>query len=156
MRNNCSAGTVMPKSIRTLNKSEPRWKPYPWSRFSADEFPRDKPISRCPDTKCVRAKACLAAHKGLFCQRTHFARTEGERRVAKSDMEKYIESLPSPPANAALEARMDHIKEVSDLRAMETREKVKLWRAGAFGKTYGSYRSGGLMKSPPPRHYVEE
>jgi hypothetical protein len=65
-------------------------------------------------------------------------------------------SLPSPPANAALDARMDHIKEVSDLRAMETREKVKLWRAGAFGKTYGSYRSGGLMKSPPPRHYVEE
>ena len=146
----------MPKPIRILIKSAPRWKCFPWSPFSADDLPRSQPLPVCPAQKCRRAKSCLAAHKGLYCQRTHFSRTEGLARVPKSETDRHIANIPAPPANAAPALRMDHLREISDLRLMEAREKTKLWRAGAFTDTHGPYRAAGVMKVPPPRIYVEE
>ena len=146
----------MPKPIRTLSKSAPRWKRFPWSPFTTDDLPRSHPLPVCPSQKCRRAKSCLAAHKGLYCQRTHFPGTEGLSRVPKSEIDRHIANIPAPPSNAALASRMDHLKEVSDLRLMEARENVKLWRAGAFTEAHGPYRAAGVMKSPPRRVYVEE
>ena len=146
----------MPKSIRTRINTPPRWKPYPWARFSTDEFPREKPLLVCPSQKCRRAKACLNAHKGLYCRRTHFASAEGKRRMPKSEVEKHIAGLTSPPLGAGLELRMEFVTEISKLRAAESREKMKLWRAGAFDEAYGRYHTRGVMQLPPPKVYVED
>jgi hypothetical protein len=146
----------MPKSIRTLIKSAPRWKPFPWSRYSADDCPREKPLPVCPAAKCRRAKACVAAHKGLFCQRTHFSRTEGQKRTPMSEVDQYIASLPKPPPSAGQELHTTYLQEIAALRTSEQREKMKLWRAGAFGDQYGPYTTKGTMKQPPPCRYVEE
>jgi hypothetical protein len=146
----------MPKSIRPRTNTEPRWKPYPWARFSRDEFPRAKPLPVCPSQKCRRAKACLSAHKGLYCRRTHFASAEGKLRMPKSDIETHIASLSPPPLGAGLELRIEFIKEIAKLRAAESREKMKLWRAGAFDEAYGRYHTRGVMKPPPPQVYVED
>jgi hypothetical protein len=145
----------MPDIIRTLTNSAARWKPFPWSRYSRDEFPRENPLPRCPSAKCRRAKSCVAAHKDLYCQRTHFSTKEGKARVAKSTMEKEIEKLTQPPPHAALQFHMDYMKEVSDLQKMEERERMKLWRAGALPSSFGRYRTTGVMKLPPPKEYVE-
>jgi hypothetical protein len=146
----------MPKSIRTQTNPPTRWKPVPWARFSRDEFPREKPLPVCPSQKCRRAKACLDARKGLYCQRTHFASAEGNLRMPKSEVEKHIASLAPPPMEAGLELRMEFIKEISKLRVAESREKMKLWRAGALEEAYGRYHTRGVMKLPPPKIYVEE
>ncbi len=150
----------MPKSILIetkfkLAKFKPRWKPYPWSRFSIDEFKREVPLRICPSAKCRRGKTCVDAHQGLYCQRTHFNRAEGTARVPQSDTDKHIASIPSPPASAGTELRLEHLKEIAHLRRMEAREKIKLWKAGGL-KEYGPYRASGFMKPPPPRAYVEE
>ncbi len=146
----------MPKPIRTQIKSTPRWRPFPWSRFSADDCPREKPLPVCPVAKCRRAKACFSPHKGLFCQRTHFSRAEDHKRTPPSEMDCYIASLPKPPLSAGQELHTAYLQEIAALRASEQREKMKLWRAGAFGNTYGPYTTKGTMKAPPPLIYVEE
>jgi hypothetical protein len=146
----------MSKSPLPPSKSAPRWKPYPWSRFSSDEFPREQALPVCPSQKCRRAKACLAAHKGLFCQRTHFNRAEGLVRSPKSEMDRYIAGIKMPSASSTPDLHMVYIKEISALRLADQREKMKLWRAGAFGDSHGPYHTKGVMKSPPPRIYVED
>ncbi len=146
----------MPKCTSPNINPSPRWRPYPWSPYSTDDLPRTSPLPVCPAQKCRRAKFCLAAHKGLYCQRTHFARAEGLARTPKSEMDRHIAEIPVPPPNAALDVRMDYLKEISDFRVMEAREKVKHWKAGAFAETFGPYRSTGVMKQPPPRIYREE
>jgi hypothetical protein len=142
-------------SIRAQTTSAPCWRPFPWSRYSPDDLPRTCPLPVCPAQKCRRAKACLAARKGLYCQRTHFANTEGTARTPQSDMDKYIAAIPRPPDNTELGLRMDYLNEIADLRRMETRENVKLWKAGAFGEACGPYRANGVMKAPPPKVYAE-
>jgi hypothetical protein len=159
VRVNFNAGSVMPSNTDIPiphTKTSSRWKPFPWSRFSSDDFPREQPLPLCPSQKCCRAKACLAAHKGLFCQRTHFVRAEGLVRTPKSEMDQYIAKIPAPPPSKDNDLRIAYIAEIAGLRTAEQREKMKLWRAGAFGNVYGPYHSKGIMKLPPPRVYVEE
>ena len=144
------------KSLRTQTKSAPRWKPFPWSGFTADDLPREKPLPLCPSMKCRRARVCHDAYQGLYCRRTHFSRSEGKQRMVRTEMEKHIASLPRPPENAPLDLRMEFIKEITDLRRMAEREKIQQWRAGAWKDKYGPYRASGFMKSPPPKTYTEE
>jgi hypothetical protein len=163
MRNRVSAGDPMtsntpqrvPHKI-VVPKGAPRWRPYPWSRYSKDDQPRTAPLPRCPSAKCRRAKACLDAHKGLYCQRTHFTFDEGMIRTPKSEAEVYIQSRRPPPKGASLDIKLDFIREVRELWNDDNREQMKLWRAGAFGDVYGKYRTGGVLKTPPPRVYEEQ
>ncbi len=138
------------------SKITPKWRQYPWSRFSADEFPRENPLPRCPDPKCRRAKACLSAHKGLFCQRTHFTIREGKIRTPKTETGKYIDAITMPPTGAGLDLHMTYIKEISGLRKVEQKQMEKIWRAGGYDKAFGPYTAKGFMRGPPAKHYVEE
>ncbi len=146
----------MPKSIRTQTIKPALWKPFPWSKYSLDDFPRQQPLAVCPSTHCRRARKCLAAHKGVYCQRTHFNRSEGELRTPKSRIEKDIAEIPRPPLGVPNDIRLLYIEEITALRKIDIREKTRLWKAGGYGDTYGRYRASGVMKSPPPKIYIEE
>jgi hypothetical protein len=146
----------MPKSIRIRKIVAPRWKPYPWSKFSPDDCPRQKPLPICPVVKCRRAKQCLAPHKGLFCQRTHFSRAEDKLRTPPTEVDRYIDSLQKPPLSAGEDLYAEYLLEIAAVRRADEREKMKLWRAGAFGAAYGPYTTRGVMMPPPSLNYVEE
>jgi hypothetical protein len=146
----------MPKSTNSKNKLAPRWKPFPWSRFSKQDFPREVPLPVCPALKCRRAKTCIAPHFGLFCQRTHFDRKEGQSRVHRSEMDKHIAGIAMPSASSTPDLHMVFLKEIAALRKADQNERMKLWRAGAFGDRYGPYTTKGVMMQPPPRIYAEE
>jgi hypothetical protein len=137
-------------------KGAPSWRPYPWSRYAKDEHPRQTPLPRCPSAKCRRAKACLDAHRGLFCQRTHFTHAEGLIRTPQSETAIYIHSLQSPPKGTPSEIRLEFIREMQGLWKDYNTEKMRMWRSGAFVDIYGKYRPGGVLKTPPPRIYEEK
>ncbi len=117
----------------------------PWAGYTAHEHKRGTALARCPSARCARVKECVAAHEGLYCQRTHISHAE------------HVRLNPSAPNthwdNLELrrEAMIDRIEQRRAAQAAMTAR----WKAGEFDQLYGKYSARGLVLQPPPQIYQE-
>ena len=61
--------------------------PTPWHGFGRGDVKRVQPLDVCPDARCRRAKACIAAQDDLFCQRTHLSDLQRQHLEAEQRRE---------------------------------------------------------------------
>jgi hypothetical protein len=82
-----------------LVKGYPPWFPRP------NEYRRNAPLKRCPETKCRRAQTCVSLLYGEFCQKTHMEAEEYRGQLAAKIDRLYKERFgpdyetPIDPAN---------------------------------------------------------
>ena len=77
---------------------------------------RAKLLDACPSPRCRRRKACVDAHDGLYCQRTHFSPTQIRQMLRTDPVEKAVAALPKVRGQWDFEGRGERIKQVSELR----------------------------------------
>lgn len=125
----------------------------PWNGFTTHEFPRDKPLARCPSPACRRAKACIAAYKELYCLRSHETRTARRRRLR---VKPGAGNEPAPRLSQTQAKMLGHYYSLrlDEVQARDA-ELTRRWKEGEFDAIYGPWVPGGVLKHPPPRHYVE-
>ena len=133
-------------------------KPYlshaPWAGFTHNDRARRTPLEACPHPRCLRAKACHAAHDGLYCQRTHFSPAEIAEMRRNDPLQKAVAALPVIRDKWDLEGRGERIKQISELRLAHHEKMTARWKAGEFDGTYGKYSPRGVLMQPPPKAYV--
>jgi hypothetical protein len=145
------------KIIRTrINAHAPRVSHEPWLGYTAHDCPRAAPLPVCPSPRCRRAKACLAAHKGLYCQRTHHALAEYRKLGLHSAAQKEVDAMPPVADRWDLKARQLRIKQVIEIGERYNGEMTARWKAGEFDHLYGKYSVRGVVLKPPPRAYAEK
>ncbi len=146
----------MSKKPKSHNRPEPR--PFlskaPWAGFARGDMKRDHALVRCPIGRCVRAKACVAAHKHLFCQRTHFSPGEKVKFTAAEQRE-LNKRFPLLPEGAGGELRTQRLQDILAYRRQQQDKMVARWKAGEFDGLYGKFRARGVVMKPPPRLYFE-
>ena len=127
----------------------------PWAGFTRHDRPRQKPLPSCPSLRCRRAKACLAAHDNLYCQRTHFSPAVAEKWLRRDPRRRELDAVPPVMDPDSLSERMERINELAAVRRAQTAKMTARWKAGEFDALYGPYRARGVLLSPPPKTYVE-
>ena len=136
-----------------------RERPYlsttPWAGFSKHDRARDEPLTACPSPRCRRARACLAAHDGLYCRRTHFSPAEIAAMQADSELARALAALPEAADADDLSGRLERMTRLAEIRRAHHEEMTARWKAGEFDHLYGKYRPQGVLMKPPPRTYVE-
>ena len=130
----------------------------PWDGYTPREKKRKVLLAVCPQAACRRAKACIRATDGLYCQRTHLNASE-IRRTAKPAP---VAALPrhsfqlSPRSSLkqveALRILTDHLLEEAEAR---TAEMTARWKRGDFDHLYGKYSARGALMQPPPLAYMD-
>ncbi|HUQ34753.1 MAG TPA: hypothetical protein VM144_00085 [Aestuariivirga sp.] len=126
----------------------------PWAGFTKHDRPRDQPLPACPSKHCRRAKACLAAHDNLYCQRTHFSPAKIRKLWTESPLGRALAALPVADRDD-LEGRTDRIIRGREIRHAHFEKMVARWKAGEFDQLYGAYTPKGVLLKPPPKVYVE-
>ena len=118
----------------------------PWAGYTAHEHKREAALPRCPSPRCARVKLCVAAHEGLYCQRTHHSHAE------------HVRAHPpvSLPDRNNLDLRREFLIEQIELRKAALQEMQARWKSGEFDQLYGRYKRQGVLQAPPPRIYYEE
>ncbi len=116
----------------------------PWAGYTAREHKREAALACCPSPRCARLKQCVAAHEGLYCQRTHVSHAAHVRAHPPA---------PLPDRND-LDLRREFLIEQIELRKAALQEMQARWKAGEFDQLYGKYKSHGVLLQPPPRIYV--
>jgi hypothetical protein len=132
-------------------------KPYysttPWTGFTPREKKRPQALARCPSLSCRRAKACQAAHDGLYCQRSHLSLREFRTRNPQPAND--LGRLPRNPSKTQMRAK----RILSEMLAAEAADKLKdmtdRWKHGDFDELYGKWTKRGTLMTPPPRQYTE-
>ena len=116
----------------------------PWAGFTPREHKRAEALGLCPNPRCRRLKACVAAHDGLYCQRTHLSHAAYLAGLAKRE---------PPPRDLELRrlAMIDALEQNKAAHAALTAR----WKAGEFDHLYGKWRARGALVKPPPKQYVE-
>ena len=136
-----------------------RKKPYlsnaPWAGLTKHERARATPLDACPSPRCRRRNACVDAHDGLYCQRTHFSPTQIRQMLRNDPLEKAVAALPKVRDQWDFEGRGERIKQISELRLAHHEKMTARWKAGEFDDTYGKYTAKGVLMKPPPKVYVE-
>ena len=79
------------------------------------ESGRQKPLPSCPSLRCRRAKACLAAHDNLYCQRTHFSPAVAEKWLRRDPRRRELDAVPPVMDPDSLSERMERINELRTL-----------------------------------------
>ena len=148
-----------PKNIRGRSNPpaeapRPYLSQHPWAGFTKHDRRRDQPLPACPSKHCRRAKACLAAHDNLYCQRTHFSPAKIRKLWAVSDLGRALAALPVADCDD-LEGRKERIIRAREIRHAQYEKMVARWKAGEFDHLYGPYRAKGVLLKPPPKAYVE-
>jgi hypothetical protein len=140
----------MPK--KTTRKIIPYLTTTPWLPYTSRERKRDTLLTHCPSARCRRAKACIDAHDGIYCQRSHESVAEARAR----------QGLPPPPAvrrryHTLAQIRAKAVETEMALAQAEAQsaEMRERWTAGEFDHLYGKFRPGGVLKHPPERQYTE-
>ena len=155
----CASKGPSPKGAAMKKISTRKNTPYisdaPWSGFSALDWPREKPLPRCPAPRCRRARQCLAAHDGLYCRRTHLSAPEIEAMRRESALSKAIALVPPVFDPDDLQARLDRAAQIAELRKDHHAGMTARWKAGEFDHLYGKYAKAGRLMKPPPRLYQE-
>ena len=114
----------------------------PWAGFLGREHARAQALPTCPAARCQRVKACISAHEGVFCQRTHFSHAA------------FVASQPAPAPLAVegdLEYWGEHMVELLEVRKAAHLALVARWKAGEFDALYGKWRACGVVLAPPAR-----
>ena len=149
-----------PKMIRLrmtkfpLPQPRPHVSTQPWTGFTRHDCPRGVALPICPSARCRRAKACVAAHDGLYCRRTHFSAAEQEKWKRRDPHERAIEAAP-PADHGTLVERMKRLMTHATIRLAQSTEMTARWQAGEFDHLYGPYRRKGVVVKAPPKIYVE-
>jgi hypothetical protein len=149
------------KKIRVRNKGpssrapRPRVSLEPWAGFTRHDCPRDNPLPSCPSPHCRRAKACLAAHDSLYCQRTHFSPAEQKKWNSRDPFQRELDRVPPVIDPDDLAERMERINQLATIQRARAAEMTGRWKAGELDHLYGPYRPKGALLKPPPKVYVE-
>ena len=109
----------------------------------------------CPSPACRRAKACLACHDNLYCQRTHFSPPEQAKHQRRDPLRLELDSVMPVMDPTSLSERIERIAELAAIRRAHTARMTERWRAGEFDGLYGKYVAKGVVLTPPPNVYVE-
>ena len=126
----------------------------PWAGFTKHDRPREQPLPECPSKHCRRARACLAAHDNLYCQRTHFSPATIRKLWAESELGRALAALPVAEYDD-LEGRKERIIRGREIRHAHYEKMAARWKAGEFDQLYGAYKPKGVLLKPPPKAYVE-
>jgi hypothetical protein len=149
------------EKIRVRNKRpssrapRPRVSLEPWAGFTRHDCPRDNPLPSCPSPHCRRAKACLAAHDNLYCQRTHFSPAEQKKWNSRDPYQRELDKVPPVIDPHDLTERMERINQLAAIQRAKAVEMTTRWKAGEFDQRYGPYRPKGVMLKPPIKIYLE-
>ena len=149
------------KKIRVRNKNpssrvlRPRVSLEPWTGFTGNDCPRDNPLPSCPSPHCRRAKACLAAHDNLYCQRTHFSPVEAKKCRRRDPRQRELDAVPSVMDPHDLTERVERIAQLAAIRRTQAAAMTARWKAGEFDHLYGPYAPKGVLIKAPPKVYVE-
>ena len=138
-----------------LPKPRPHVSRQPWLGFTRHDCPRGIPLPVCPSPRCRRAKACVAAHDSLYCQRTHFSPAEQKKRECRDPHQRAIAAIPLAQADSSIADRLKLLIERSVIRLVQSEEMTERWKAGEFDQLYGPYTPKGVLLKPPPKIYVE-
>jgi hypothetical protein len=143
----CDAAMIPPTNNNAPHLSHrPFLTKAPWAGYSAHEHMRDLALPRCPHARCKRLKQCVAAHEGLYCQRTHISHAE------------YCQSQPRvarPRDDEELGFRQERMLNAIEQRRERFNAMTARWKAGEFDGLYGKYKTSGVVLKPPPQIYVE-
>jgi hypothetical protein len=134
----------------------PRLTHAPWAGFTKHDCPRKAPMPICPSPKCRRVKHCVAAHDGLYCQRTHFSPREQKKWRRHNPYESAVAELLAMPEAPTLAGRLQQLMHVQIVRLEQAIAMTDRWKEGEFDHLYGPYRKKGVVVGPPPLRYVEE
>jgi hypothetical protein len=135
---------------RPKSPPSPKLTHAPWAGYTAHEHRREAALARCPSARCARVKECVAAHEGLYCQRTHISHAE------------YISANPPAPNTHPnthwdnLELRHAFMIERIEQRRAAQAAMTARWKAGEFDQLYGKYSVRGLVLQPPAQIYQED
>ncbi len=120
----------------------------PWAGFSPREHARPHALGLCPSKRCRRLKACVAAHDGVFCQRTHISHAE------------YLAAQPRAPSlfkgRSAEELeffRLTMLEKIAERKEQHDALTAR-WKAGEFDALYGKWRAKGALMHPPAKVFV--
>jgi hypothetical protein len=138
-----------------LPKPRPHVSQEPWLGFTPHDCPRGIPLPICPSPRCRRAKACVAAHNTLYCQRTHFSPAEQKKWERRDPHQCAVDAVPPVADYGNLMARTKRLIDIASIRLMQKKEMTARWGAGEFDHLYGPYRPKGVLMKPPPKIYVE-
>jgi hypothetical protein len=153
--------TPMLKKIRMRRRKpppdarRPRVSLEPWKGFTPHDFPRNKPLPACPSSHCRRAKACLAAHDNLYCQRTHFPPALKKKWLRRDPRQRELDAVPPVMDPHSLSERMERINQLAAIQRAQFAKMTARWKAGEFDLLYGPYKPKGVLLKPPPKAYVE-
>jgi hypothetical protein len=138
-----------------LPKQRPHVSKEPWLGFTGHDCPRGIPLPVCPSPRCRRAKACVAAHDGLYCQRTHFSPPEQRKWKRRDPHQRAMDAVPPVADYGNLLAQIKRLMDITTIRLMQKTEMTERWQAGEFDHLYGPYAPKGVRMNPPPKIYVE-
>ena len=138
-----------------LPKQRPHVSKQPWAGFTGHDCPRGIPLPVCPSPRCRRVKACVAAHEGLYCQRTHFSPPEQRKWKRRDPHERAIAAIPPAQADSAVSHRLKLLIERAAIRVTQGEAMKARWIAGEFDHLYGPYTPKGVLMKAPPKIYVE-
>ena len=138
-----------------LPKPRPHVSKEPWLGFTGHDCPRGIPLPVCPSPRCRRAKACVASHDGLYCQRTHFPPPEQRKWKRRDPHQCAMDAVPPVADDGNLLAQIKRLMEITTIRLMQKTEMTERWHAGEFDHLYGPYAPKGVLMKAPPKIYVE-
>lgn len=137
---------------------KPRLSTRPWAGYTARERKRPAVLAHCPSAACRRAKACVDAHDGLYCQRSHCSVAEAAALARTASHGRADAAAPSAfkplPARASLAEVKAHRAQLDFLAEDAARREAALaarWQAGELDHLYGPWRKGGVWLLPPPK-----
>ena len=137
------------------SKCKPIVSRQPWTGFTGHDMARAEPLPRCPTHRCRRAKACIAALDNLYCQRTHHSLAEQRLLHAQNPVQQELDSVPEADDHDDLNARVERIAALAQIRRAHDAHMLGLWKAGALSHLHGPFKPAGVVLKPPPRAYVE-
>ena len=138
-----------------LPKQRPHVSKEPWLGFTGHDCPREIPLPVCPSSRCRRAKACVTAHDGLYCRRTHFSPPEQKKWQRRDPHQRAVDAVPPVADYGKMSARIKRLVDIAAIRLMQKTEMTERWQAGEFDHLYGPHTPKGVLLKPPPKVYVE-
>jgi hypothetical protein len=138
-----------------LPKPRPHVSREPWAGFTRHDCPRGIALPVCPSPRCRRAKACVASHDSLYCQRTHFSPLEQKKWQRHDPFQRAIDAVPDTAKPGDLVGRVKRLTELTAIRLVQSSEMTARWQAGEFDHLYGPHRPKGVLMKAPPKVYVE-
>jgi hypothetical protein len=128
----------------------------PWKGFSPGDWPREKPLPKCPSQRCRRAKQCIDAKDDLYCKREYLSDRDARALYATSKLAQAVKALPTEGNDIDPSIREAWAANVTSLHKENDAKLTELWKDGYLDHLYGKYQPRGAKIAPPVRRYMEE